>query len=60
MYVCDVCDGVICADEESGSEEEFVGREAMKRATVALVEAKTKKKVQDDDEDEGTKKRKKR
>jgi chromosome segregation ATPase len=47
-------------DEESGSDEEFLDREVMKRATTALVEAKTKKKGADDDEDEGTTKKRKR
>lgn len=48
------------ADDESGSDEEFLDREVMKRATTALVEAKTKKKTADDDEDEGTTKKRKR
>ena len=51
----------LTVEDESGSEEEFVGREVMKRATAALVEARTRKKAADDDEDEGaTKKRKRR
>ena len=48
------------ADEESGSEAEFMDREDMKRETTALVDAKTKKKTADDDDDEGASKKRKR
>ena len=49
-----------CADEDSGSDEECLSRDAMKRNTVALVDAKTKKKPQDDDDEEDSKKKRKR
>ncbi len=48
------------ADEDSGSDEECVSREAMKRLTALLVEAKTKKKPQDEDDEEDPKKKRKR
>ena len=60
LNLCDMCN--MCdIDNESGSEfeEEFVSREVMKKATAALVEARTKKKGGDDDE-ETTKKRNRR
>lgn len=47
-------------DEDSGSDDEFVSRETMKRTTAALVEAKTRKKPQDDEEEEGGGKKRKR
>lgn len=48
------------SDDDSGSDEEYTSRDAMKRTTAALVETKTKKKVQDDDEEEDSKKKRKR
>ncbi len=48
------------ADEDRGSDEECLSREAMKKMTAALVEAKTKKKPQDEEDEEDTKKRKRR
>ena len=50
----------VAADEDSGSDEECLSREVMKRMTAALVEAKTKKKPQDDEDEEDPKKRKRR
>lgn len=44
-------------DDDSGSDEDVMTREAMKKNTQALVDAKTKKKP-DDEEETGTKKRK--
>lgn len=40
------------SDEDSGSDEEVLTREAIKKTTALLVEAKTKKKPQDDEEEE--------
>lgn len=44
-------------DDDSGSDEDVLTREAMKKNTQALVDSKTKKK-NDDEEEVGTKKRK--
>ena len=44
-------------DSDSGSDEEFVGREKMKMTAQAVVDAKTKKKPGDDDDAVPTKKR---
>ncbi len=47
-------------DEDSGSDEEFVSRDLMKKTTTALVESKTKAKPQDDDDEADAKKKRKR
>ena len=47
-------------DEDSGSDEEFVSRDLMKKTTTALVKSKTKAKPQDDDDEADAKKKRKR